>query len=224
MIPNRLISVLALVSFVLTLLWLVFMLTGVANYGIHEKFDELRSILSKEDTLFYLAYVNAALITVIVTLLFASLFVYCKAKSFIWSVIALIFVPIYSILNLISYLSQVTLVPYLLNLSNNPNFTNASEVLLRLTVQQWPQSFIWFINNLAYAVLGIPSVVFGIILIHDKTQLKIAGVLLSLNGIACIIGVVGVLMHNGVMSMGSAVGGAIYLVALIPLSIGFLRH
>ena len=43
--PNRLIGVLALVSFVLTLLWLVFMLTGVANYGIHEKFDELRSIL-----------------------------------------------------------------------------------------------------------------------------------------------------------------------------------
>jgi hypothetical protein len=221
--PNKSIGVLALVLFVLTLLWLVFMLTGVANYGIHENFDELLSLLSKGDALFYVAYVNAALITAIVTLLFASLFVYCKAKSPVWAVIALIFVPVYSFLNLISYLSQVTLVPYLMNLSNNQNFTNASEVLLRLTVQQWPQSFIWFMNNLAYAVLGIPSVVFGIILIHDKTLLKIAGVLLSLNGIACIIGVAGVLMHNDVLSVGSALGGAIYLVALIPLSIGFLR-
>ena len=222
--PKRLIGVLALVSFVLTLLWLVFMLTGVANYGIQDKFDELLSILSKEGDLFYLTYINATLITVSVTLLFASLFVYCKAKSLVWAVIALVFVPVYSILNLISYFSQVTLVPYLLNLSNNPNFTNASELLLRLSVQQWPQSFIWFTNNLAYAILGIPSVVFGIILIHDKTLLKIAGVMFSLNGIACIIGVVGILMHNGVMSMGSAVGGAIYLVSLIPLSIGFLRQ
>jgi hypothetical protein len=221
--PNKSIGVLALVLFVLTLVWLMFMLTGVANYGIEENFDELVSMLSEEDALFYVAYANAALITVIVTLLFASLFVYCKAKSSVWAVIALIFVPVYSFLNLITYLSQITLVPYLLNLSHEQNVKNASEVLLRLTVQQWPQSFVWFMNNLAYAVLGIPSIAFGFILMHDRTILKIAGVLLSLNGIACIIGVVGVLMHNGVVSMGSALGGAIFLVALIPLSIGFLR-
>jgi hypothetical protein len=39
--------------------------------------------------------------------------------------------------------------------------------------------------------LGIPSIIFGVLMFRQTRALKWAGVLLALNGAACILGVMG---------------------------------
>jgi hypothetical protein len=46
----------------------------------------------------------------------------------------------------------------------------------------------------------------------------LAGVLLGLNGAACILGVVGILTRSDLLSMGTLAGGVLFLLALIPMS------
>ena len=57
----------------------------------------------------------------------------------------------------------------------------------------------------------------------EKILIKVAGSLLAINGIACIIGVIGILIDSDLLGAGSLVGGVIYLILLVPMSIGFLR-
>ena len=48
--------------------------------------------------------------------------------------------------------------------------------------------------------------------------LKSAGLLLALNGAACILGVVGFLARSDLLSLGTVAGGALFLLALVPMS------
>lgn len=78
-------------------------------------------------------------------------------------------------------------------------------------------------NNLAYAILGIPSIIFGVILFKQDSWKRLAGFLMALNGVACIVGIVGIALGNSLLSTGSLVGGILFLFALIALSWTFLR-
>jgi hypothetical protein len=80
------------------------------------------------------------------------------------------------------------------------------------------------LNNLAYAILGIPSIVFGMALSRRGSSTRLPGVLLALNGVACIIGIASVVSGSGLLQQGSIIGGALFLLALIPLSLTFLRE
>jgi len=90
-------------------------------------------------------------------------------------------------------------------------------------VQAWPGSVVNVLNNLGYAVLGVPSIMFGSLLARRRS-LRYAGLLLALNGVACIVGLVGIAAGSELLSLGSIVGGAVFLVALGPLSVGLLRE
>ncbi len=76
-----------------------------------------------------------------------------------------------------------------------------------------------FFNNLAYALLGIPSIIFGLVLLFTNKLPTLSTILLVLNGVACILGVIGVFLGNRLLSFGSLAGGVLFLVALIPLAI-----
>ena len=222
-IKTRLFAILSLVCAVATALWLGFFIAGVVRNGPTRTFEQALAFVSRQDALFYATYLNAAFITLIASALMTGLYLYCRPAAPEWALIGLVFVPVYCLMNLVAYLSQISLVPSLVQLRQTAEFQTAADSLLKLTIQAYPASTTGYFNNLAYALLGIPSIIFGIILIQKGTLWRIAGWLLALNGAACILGIFGLTIQNNLLSLGSLVGGVLFLAALFPLSLAFWR-
>lgn len=219
---TRSLAVTALICLLGTVLWLVLMIAGKPADG----FAMALAKALHPNVLFYLTYLNAAvLVTVPATLLMAGLYTYCKGSiSDVAALAGLVFTPVYAVFNLLAYLSQITVVPVLVELYNLPESRPFAEVLLRLTLQEVPDSAMGFINGLAYAVLGIPSIVFGIALYHRGGLLRAGGVLLALNGVACLLGFGGMLFKIPGLDLGIVIGGGLFLLALIPLTWGLFKE
>jgi hypothetical protein len=216
-VRTRILGILSITCLILTILWLVFLIADMASAGPMETFEQVLAHVSKLNALFYLTYSNAALITVSAVMLFAALYIHYKSSAPEWSAIAVAFVPIYGVLNLIAYLSQITIVPHLLELLSQPEYQVPARFMLQQSIQTWPDSAIAILNGLAYAVLGIPSVIFGVLMTKSDPALRVGGVLLALNGIACIAGFIGV-------QQGTLIGGVLFLLALVPMSWVFLKQ
>ena len=214
----------SLACLVLTVLWLVLYVYGVASAGPLETLEQVLARVSRLDGLYYLTYVNATLVTLSATTLMAGLYVHCRPAAPGWFTVGLVFVPVYCVLNLFAYLSQITVVPRLLAFQQAAEYRAASSLLLGQLIQQWPGSTVNVLNNLAYAILGIPSIVFGVALFQRARATRLPGILLALNGVACIIGMAGVVLESEVLGLGSIVGGVLFLLALIPLSWALLRE
>jgi hypothetical protein len=90
-------------------------------------------------------------------------------------------------------------------------------------VQAWPGSAVNVLNNLGYAVLGIPSIIFGLLLRRTGGPLRVAGTALALSGAASILGIVGIAAQITALELGSIVGGVFFLAALVPLSTAWRR-
>ncbi len=221
----KILGVMSLICLVGTVTWIVLMIAGMASAGPQDTFEQVLVYVSRLDTLFYLAYINAAfLVTIPAVLLMTGLYDYCKPILPTWARLGVVFVPIYGTMNLFAYLSQITLVPALVRLRQTSDYQAICDVLLRLTIQQWPESAVAFFNGLAYAVLGIPSIIFGIALVKHQHPQRIAGVLLALNGVACILGIIGWLVGSELLGNGALVGGMLYLLALPVMSWHFLKE
>jgi hypothetical protein len=224
MFMSKLTGLLALLTLLFTILWLVFLIADMASAGPLETFEQVSMHAARLGWLYYATYFNAALVTLSAVAFTSALYAWLKPKAPDWTVIGLVFVPIYGVLNLIAYLSQVTLVPALFDLRANPRTLEMTDLLLRLTLQAWPASAVAFFNGLAYAILGIPSILFGLLLWKYPGALRWGGLLLALNVAACTLGVVGFLMGNALLRQGAMVGGVLFLLALILLSWAFLRE
>jgi len=222
MMKTRTVGVLALVTLVLTAVWLIFLIWDQATAGPLDTIDQVMAYLANRDWRFTLTYLNASLFTISATMLMTSLYPICKQQMPIWSLIGFVFIPVYCVLNLVAYLSQITLIPGLLNWAEATGDVANVQLLLAQTFQLWPTSIIGFLNGLAYAILGIPSIVFGLVLRGGRVT-AVAGWLLLLNGISCIFGIVGYMINSPLLSMGILIGGVLFLLAMIPLSIAFLR-
>lgn len=220
---TRFIGFLSLVCLIFTILWLVFLVAGISAAGPLETFDQVLDYVKKANAMYYITYVNAALVTVSAVMLFSVLYIYFRHVSPAWSVIGFVFIPVYGVMNLIVYLSQVTIVPMLIRQQSIPEYNTISHYVLRQAIQQWPESAVYVINNLAYAVLGIPSVIFGILMFKSISVIRAGGLLLLLSGIACIIGFIGIALQSTWLNKGSLAGGIIFLFALFPVSWGFMR-
>jgi hypothetical protein len=129
----------------------------------------------------------------------------------------------YAVFSLIAYVSQITVVPRLIELAAQPQHQVMAEGALRLFIQQWTGSAVWVINNLAYALLGIPSIVFGILLARQGGWMARAGWLLALNGAACILGMLGIVLRSDPLSLGSVAGGVLFILALVLMMPAFFR-
>lgn len=217
------IAIAALITFIFTAVWLIFLIWDQAATGPLGTIDQVITYLSRRDWRWTLTYLNAAAVTLSATLLMALLALYSKTIAPEWALVGFVFLPVYCTLNLVVYLSQIALVPALLNALE----AGANDALLRLllaqSLQLWPTSAAAFLNALAYALLGIPSIIYGCLLTRGNRLMKSAGWLLLLNGAACILGLAGYLAGSPLLSAGVMLGGILFFAALIPLSIAFLR-
>ena len=172
--------------------------------------------------MFYATYLNAALVTLSVMALFTVLYAYLNAAALLPTTLGWVFIPVYGALNLVVYLSQITVIPALFDMRANPATAPVADILLRLVLQSWPGSAMAFFNALAYALLGIPSILFGLVLRQRGYVLRWGGVLLALSGIASILGLIGVALSSSLPGGGITLGGVLFLFALFPLSWGLL--
>jgi hypothetical protein len=221
---RKLAGLLTLLCSLFTIAWLVILIADMATAGPLETFEQVSAHATRLHGLFYATYLNAALLTVVAVALFAALHAWLKPSAPGWAVVGVVFVPIYGALNLVAYLSQVTLVPALVTLRADPRYANAAELMLRLTLQTWPESAMAFFKGLAYAMLGIPSILYGSLLWRSGGALRWGGLLLALNGAACILGVIGLLTGSALLSQGVMIGGILFLLALFPLTWGFWKE
>jgi hypothetical protein len=220
---SKLIGFVSLVETVLVTFWLVLLILGMKNEGTISTFEQRLAQVAKMDRIFFMSYLNAALLTIGATMLFSGLYILCKSASPEWSAMAVIFVPVYCALNLFVYLSQITIVPQLLLLQNQAEYQTLSAFLLRQMLQQWPSSVIQIVNLLAYAILGIPSIIFGLLLIRFGSTIRAGGILLALSGIVSIFGFTGALAQVSTLAfIGAAGSGALFWIALYPLTWGLL--
>ena len=222
---TRWLGIVSIITLLFTTTWLALFISDLASVGPNESFEELVARLSQLEPKFYLIYISVGLLTLVVPFQMVGLYLFSKPHLPGWLALAgLMFVPVYCVLNLFAYLSQISAVPHLLALYQAPAYQQIAEILLRLLLQQWPASLVAFFNNLAYALLGIPSIIYGAALVKQGQALKVAGILLALNGVACILGIIGIGLRNDLLAWGSAIGGGLYFLALFPMSWGFLSR
>jgi hypothetical protein len=219
---SKILPVTSLFTFMLTTMWLILLMMSLFTFGEVESFERALEYAEKSDLVYYLTYLNASLITIFATILFSGLYYRFNSIYPEWSIIALIFVPVYCVFNLFAYISQITIIPMLFELRNLTEYETTLKLLISQMVQPWPGSAIFVLNNLAYAILGIPSIIFGIMMIREK--LRFPGILMTLNGVTCIIGIIGISLSNDLLSQASIVGGVLFFFALIPLTIDLYKE
>jgi hypothetical protein len=215
---HKLLGTISLICLVVTVIWLALFIYGTATQGAIESYEQALASVTDLGLLHTLTYVNAALVTLSAIMLFAGLTVRSWSEAPLWAAIGAAFVPIYGLLNLFAYVSQITIVPQMAALEPAP------DLLLAQMVQAWPGSAVNVLNNLGYAVLGIPSIIFGLLLGRLNRSLRLAGVLLAISGTASIVGIVGIAAQSAALGLGSIVGGVLFLVALIPMSVVWLKE
>jgi hypothetical protein len=214
---------LALVTLVLTVFWLALLIASVATVGTPQTVAQAVAGMRQRPGLHMLTYLNAALVTLAATLFFGGLFLFYRQTAPAASLLGLLFVPVYATLNLVVYLAQVSVAPGLAALYLAPETQATAEILLSQVLQALPSSGAAFFNNLAYAVLGIPSIIFGWLLTQPPLRLRLAGVPLTLNGAACMLGLAGILLGSAFLSNGALLGGVLFLLALAVLAPALLR-
>ena len=217
---NRL-SVIALLTTITTFVWLALLIWDMAAHGPVETLDQAIARAGDQDVLYNLTYANVVLLTLLATALFAGLRARYESDLPLWSAIAAAVLPVYAALNLFSYLSQITIVPRLLEVGRESGQVPMTEVLAGFLTQAWPGSAVAILNALAYALLGIPSVIYGVAMAGEGAALRIAGWLLALSGMASAIGLIGVITGTP-LSLGSGAGGVIFALALVAMSVGLL--
>jgi len=223
-VNTRLVGTISLITLILVALWAALLVWSIARGGVVETLDQALAHAQGRDAVYTLNYVNAVLVTLAATALFAALHVHFRRAAATWSAVGMVFVPVYCTLNVLVYASQVIIIPELAELKVQPGYEAAAAFFLGQMVQAWPGSTIAVVNGLAYAILAIPSSVFGALLYRGRGMMRIAGVLLVFNAVACIAGPIGLITGISALEIGTVVGGGLFLLALIPLTVAFLQE
>jgi len=209
---------LSLFAFWLTTGWIILLVAGMAS-GDPLMIGAVARMPNKSPTLlFFLIYIDAALLTCVAASLFAGLYLLVCEREPLWAAVGLVFVPVYLGLNLVSYLSQIVLVPALLRLCGDPALGSMAQWWLGQVQHSAPGSAIGFANALAYVALGVPSVVYGLAMRPRSRAWAATSALLIGSAIADLVGFVGLAAASQVLSSGLLVGGALFWVALFSMA------
>jgi hypothetical protein len=219
---SRSIGILSLVTLVLVALWAGLLIWSMARGDAAGDLEQALAYVRGRDWLYSLVYLNATLFTLTATMLFGALYAHYRAAAPGWAAAGAILVPVYGAFNLFAYFSQISIVPALADWTVGPEYAAARDVLLGQMVQLWSGSAVGIVNGLAYAILGIPSVIYGAFLHRDGGLRRAAGILLALSGAASIAGLAGYVVPNELLGLGTVLGGLIFLLSLIPLTRAFL--
>jgi hypothetical protein len=218
---NKKIGWIIIILITTTSLWIVlFALSQARTPEIVSIQDKILAI-ENQKTLYIANYLNAALLTLVTVFFTAAIFAHFKKKDSFWPMIASAFIPIYGLANLISYLSQVFLIPALISLFNDAETHPMAAALLELTIHTWPGSAIEALNSLAYAMLGIPFILFPLVWFRHSRPLVIGGILLAISGVLSIIAFVGLVAGFGFLMPVSIISGITFYLALFPLAYCF---
>lgn len=213
---ERRLKITAIILVILTILWVV--LTAISLSGIDRTWSNSEYVIwvAYPDIWFTANYVNVTILTILVVAFFAFMYHYLKKDHKCRALAGLIFVAIYGIINVICYSIQISVVPTIARsaIENPDDMLLASEL-----IQANSHSLIGFLNGVAYAILGIPSIIYGLMLLRKSK--KLSGFFLLLNGISCIIGLAGYILNNAVIALGIMIGGILFLLSLIFMSIEF---
>ena len=157
-------------------------------------------------------YLNATLLTLVAVWFFHTVFSYLDFEFGTFKKTCFSFVLVYGILNVLCYGSQVFLIPALAReaLASAEGYEAVANY-----IHAYPPSLAAFANGLAYAILGIPSLLAG--LSFYGANKKISGILLVANGILCLIGLLGFIASNRLLMMGTMLGGIAFFFALIAI-------
>jgi len=206
------------ISLVLTVTWLIFTIISMSQVlPSWTDFDYI--IWASQPDIFYLVnYINVTLLTFMVIALFTVLFIHILEINKIMAFLGIVFIPIYGIMNIICYSIQINIVPLIAKKALN---TSDGLLFVSQLIQANSNSIIGFINGLAYSILGITSFIYGYVLI--KNFKKGSGLSLIINGILCIIGIIGYILKNEIISMGIILGGISFLVGLMFMVLDFRK-
>ncbi len=204
-------------------IWIITTILNVMTAGPGISIDDKIALVANPGLLYYSTYINAAIITILTVALYAGFYYYCREIDPLWSLIAFAFVPIYGFGNLVSYLSQILVLPDLAMLHSQGENLSHTRLWLSQLIQDWPGSAMARLNAVSYGILGIPSVIFAMIFIRKNKRLQMGGLFLALSGILSIIAVIGVAIKNEVLGFMLVISGVIYFAALIMMGIFWLR-
>jgi len=206
----------AFVVLLLTIIWVI--ITGISMSQVQSSWTAIDYLkwVSQPDIFYIVNYINATILTVMVIALFTVLFSYLSEKNRIPALLGISFIPIYGVMQLICYSIQISVVP---SIATNALSTSGDFLFAFQLIQSNSQTLIGFINGLAYSILGIPSIIYGYMLI--KNLKKRSGFLLLINGVLCIIGIVGYILDNTILSAGITLGGIAFLISLIFMILDF---
>ncbi len=216
------IGVILAISILANILWIILMFLTEGNAPVFNNVAERINFIESKAILYRVSYINAAFLTLIGIFFYTSLYIYSKEKSKFWPTIALVFIPIYGLLNLFSYLSQVIMVPPLIHLYNIPKSKEIASIILNLSLHNWQGSIIESLNGLAYAILGIPSIIFPILIMRKPKILAIGGLLLLISGVLAIIAFAGTLISTRYLTTVSVIGGILATLADFFIAYHFL--
>jgi hypothetical protein len=210
------IKVTSLILLFQTVIWLVFTGFSMSQVESSWTYNDYVSWAANPDIFFIGNYINATLLTITAVALYAFLYGFLKNKYENYAMLGLVFIPIYGVLNIVCYSIQISIVPLIASnsLDSPDKIYFASQF-----IQAYSKSIIGFMNGMAYAILGIPSIIYGILMYKEFK--KLSGVLILLNGISCIIGIIGYIVNNSILATGIMIGGILFLGALAAMAFEF---
>ncbi|MCG8402033.1 MAG: hypothetical protein MJA84_10595 [Firmicutes bacterium] len=209
----------AFILMVFTIIWVI--LTGISMSQVKSSWSDTEYLrwVSKPDIFYTLNYINATIFTFIAIVFYTVLFRYLYEKSKLLGLLGFVFIPVYGVLNLICYSMQITIVP---SIANHTLISSGDILFVSQLIQSKSGTLIGFINGLAYAILGVPSIIYGYMLIKDMKKLSVLFILL--NGILCIVGIIGFMIKNNIMSNGVMLGGIVFLISLVVMVLEFRNN
>lgn len=225
---QRVANVLTWLVALTTLIWVILLMYSALLFPPANTIGERAVQVESKGWLHFASYANAALITILTSAMLSTYYVLLREKYPALTVLGVVFVPMYGVLNLVVYLSQIFIVPELIQLRlSNPDL-NYVDIILGLFFQDWPGSLMMFLNSLAYAVLGIPLIVFGLLFLRGSLAgagklFHWGGMFFLVSGGFSILALVGLGVHSQVLANLTLVSGVVFLVGLLLLGTGFLR-
>ena len=210
------IRITALVLLIQTITWVILM--GITTASIEPGWESPDYVhwAAEKSTAYVINYINVSLLTLVAVILFSLLYGYVKDPARRVAFAGLILVPVYGVMNLVCYGMQISLVPALA-----ARALAGGETMARVSrlIQANPDSLVGYLNGLAYAILGVPSILYGILLYRRSK--KWSGALFMVNGVLCIFGIIGYAAGSKLLSAGTILGGIAFLLALAALVVEF---
>ena len=201
------------------LLYGIFFGGGAVRHETVEQLVKYRLENSANSSFSFLVQIAVSLI---LTLLFASFYHYCKEKNNLLATIGVIFIPAYiGLVSIIAFL-HLSVMAKLIELYQLPEYEEAVTMILNQFLPGAGASAISRIGNIPYALLGISALIFGWIFTRDAKALKVAGYLIMFNGLGYLSGLGGIFGNNVVTNILNTGGVLAFIAALIIFCVVFL--